>query len=149
MSIREFQNSKFSKFNISIRLEPFHSSKPAQCFACQRFAAMSHYPEKPSHRPDVFNIALLKTGKLYFHLINPPVELTSDHSLIILDLNFNASRASPPKPSHVTDWEKFEKSTSLTRYRQAMVLQLEDHNKSFKNLSNSIFKQIHLSNVKN
>jgi len=68
----------------------------------------THYPDNPNHRPDILDIALLKTGHLNFHLENFPEALSSDHSPIILNLRNRASQLSPPKPLHITDWNKFE-----------------------------------------
>lgn len=73
-----------------------------------------HYPYNSNYRPDVLDIALLKTGNLNFQLTNFFAELSSDHSSIVLDLNFNVSHASLPKPSYVTDWIKFENILSST-----------------------------------
>ena len=74
----------------------------------------THYPDIPTHRPDVLDIALLKTGQLKFQLTNLPADLSSDHSPILLDLYHSCSLISPPKPSHTTNWEKFESIMNST-----------------------------------
>lgn len=77
----------------------------------------THYPDNPSHAPDVLDVAIMKTGRLAYQLDNLTTELSSDHSPIIIDLFHNATQISPPKPSHSINWINFEenlKSISLT-----------------------------------
>lgn len=68
----------------------------------------THYPSNPNHRPDVLDIAIMKTGQIQYQLENMPTELTSDHSPLILDLFHNSSRMSPPKPTHTINWSEFK-----------------------------------------
>lgn len=87
----------------------------------------THYPDHPKHRPDVLNIALLKTDNLNFQLTNFPAELSSDYSPIILDLNFNASCISlSKKSSYVTYWENFQKILSFTSFSLPVIYSSEN-----------------------
>lgn len=76
----------------------------------------THYPVNHSHRPDIFDISLLKIDNLNFHLTNLPVTVISDHTYITLNINFNVSRTYPLKPSHITNWEKFEQILNLPAF---------------------------------
>lgn len=61
----------------------------------------THYSDDLSHRPDIFDIALLKTDNLNFQLTNLPAELFSDYFPIILDLNFNVLAPPSSKKNHL------------------------------------------------
>lgn len=62
--------------------------------------APTHYPGNSNHRPDILDIAIMKTGQLLYQLENLPSELTSDHSPLILEIFHHTSNISLPKPPH-------------------------------------------------
>lgn len=68
----------------------------------------THYPNCPTHSPDILDIAIMKTGRLQYRLDNHPTELSSDHTPVTLDLLCQAAQSPPPKPLRFTDWHLFE-----------------------------------------
>ena len=74
----------------------------------------THYPNDPNHRPDILDIALLKTGPLNFQINNFPADLSSDHTPILLDLFHNASNIAPPhhRLGKIRRYPKFHPSLS-------------------------------------
>lgn len=49
-----------------------------------------------------------KTGQIGYQLENHSSELSSDHSLIILDTNLRLAKISPSKPINIANWKNFE-----------------------------------------
>jgi len=68
----------------------------------------TRYSTDPRHSSDVLDIAILKTGRLGYHMENFPLELSSDHSPILLDIHERAAQTYPPKPLITMNWMKFE-----------------------------------------
>jgi hypothetical protein len=98
----------------------------------------THYPDNPNHRPDVLDIALLKTGRLNYQITNFPADLSSDHSPILLDLFHNASLIAPPKPSHITDWEKFANIMNSTHLPSPNLSSPQSIEKAISHLTKTI-----------
>lgn len=67
----------------------------------------THYPENPRHRPDILDIAIMKTGQMKYQITNLPSELSSDHTPIQLDIQTCATQILPPGPIRSTLWPAF------------------------------------------
>ncbi|KAL4130642.1 hypothetical protein QTP88_008059 [Uroleucon formosanum] len=124
-------------FYLSVKVETYKKSGPAQCFSCQRNcvnpagrvlyrhaqnsdyvvtapSSPTHFPANPVHRPDILDVAL---HKLPLHLVEVfnLNELSSDHNPILLTTSDSPVTALPPHTCRTINWLKYantlEKST--------------------------------------
>lgn len=75
----------------------------------------THYPDNPLQRPDILDVALLKTGNLHYQLFNLTGELSSDHTPVIIDITTRNKIMSPPKALRTFNWNLFEKEMKNIR----------------------------------
>uniref|UniRef100_A0A2S2NJB5 Putative RNA-directed DNA polymerase n=1 Tax=Schizaphis graminum TaxID=13262 RepID=A0A2S2NJB5_SCHGA len=65
----------------------------------------THFPSSKKYRPDVLDIAIVRTH-LLVHVTNLN-ELSSDHNPILLELSDSPITVSPPTPNTQINWNKF------------------------------------------
>lgn len=72
----------------------------------------THFPTNPHHRPDVLDIALLKTN--HHTQINNFNCLSSDHNPIVIEFSSSPISSTPPSPTRFINWKKFTNQLSTS-----------------------------------
>jgi hypothetical protein len=68
----------------------------------------THYPDIHHHRPDVLDIAIIRSDNLQFKIKNLD-RLSSDHNPVLLEINGQIRRSGPPIfQKTLINWNKFQ-----------------------------------------
>lgn len=74
----------------------------------------THFPSSPFHRPDVLEIAIVRTPFLIW--TENPNDLSSDHNPILLEVSESPIKSSPPMSGRPINWIKYSKSLNDSAY---------------------------------
>lgn len=99
---------------------------------------LKHFSDNSNHRPQVLDIALMKTSQLNYQLSNFTLDISLDHSPLILDLFPHSTLSSPTKSSHITDWKIFEETINSTHLTPPNISTSQDIDNSIEHIFNFI-----------